>query len=379
MRIGNLLAIGLLAALAAVPPARAVTLTRAPAGHLKDGTPIEAFTLTSSSGLVARILTYGATLQSVMVPDRAGHLADVVLGYDAAAEYEDKPRYFGVTVGRYANRIAMGRFSIDGQAYQLPLNEKSASLHGGTRGFDKQVWRVIATKSDGPASVTLALSSPEGDSGYPGQLEVTTTYSLDEAGNLQIEFKATTTRPTIVNLTNHAIFNLAGEGSADGAMGQLLTIPASHFTPVDEALIPTGELRAVAGSVFDFRQPKLIAAGLRAGADAQIRLGHGYDHNFVIDKGLTAAPELSARLEDPHSGRVLEVLSTEPGLQVYSGNFLDGTVTGKGQHLYRMGDGLALEPQKFPDSPNKPDFPSARVDPEHPYQHVMVYRFWTSR
>ena len=377
MRTTGLFALGLLSALAATPSVHAVELTRAPAGRLKDGTPIEALTLSSGSGLSARILTYGATLQSVMMPDRTGRLADVVLGYDTAAEYEDKPRYFGATIGRYANRIAQGRFIIDDQTYQLPLNEASASLHGGTRGFDKQVWRVVATHSGKLASVTLALSSPDGDSGYPGQLDVTTTYSLDEAGNLQIEFRATTTRTTMVNITNHALFNMAGEGSHEGVTGQLLTIPASRYTPVDEALIPTGELRSVNGGVFDFRRPQLIAAGLRAGGDAQIRLGRGYDHNFVLDKGQTATPELSARLEEPGSGRVLEVLSTEPGLQCYSGNFLDGTVTGKREHLYRMGDGLALEPQKFPDSPNKPDFPSSRVEPTRPYHHVMIYRFRT--
>ena len=363
----------LAAALAA--PAAAASLERAPAGQLADGTAIEAFTLSNASGLSARVLTYGATLQSVLAPGRDGRLADVVLGYDSLAGYEATPRYFGATIGRYANRIAHGRFTLDGESFQLPLNEPGASLHGGTRGFDKLPWRVLATASGKAAVVTLGLASPEGDSGYPGALDVTVTYSLDDAGNLGIEFNAASTRPTVVNLTNHALFNMAGEGAPEGADNLLLTIPAARYTPVDAALVPTGELRPVAGSAFDFRAPRRIAAGWRDGGDAQLRLGRGYDHNFVLDKGQTATPQLCARLEDPRSGRVLEVLSTEPGLQFYSGNFLDGTVAGKHAHLYRMGDGMALEPQKFPDSPNQPSFPSARVDAAHPYHHVMTYRF----
>ena len=375
MRLTTSIRLGTLGSLAAwlALPAHAVQLERTSAGRLSDGGEVEAFTLTNSSGLSARILSYGATLQSVRMPDRHGVVADVVLGYDTAAEYEHTPRYFGATIGRYANRIGHGRFSLDGQEYQLPLNETGASLHGGTRGFDKQVWRVIEAHAGKVASVTLGLHSPDGDSGYPGELEATVTYALDDSGNLQIDFFATSTKPTVINMTNHALFNLAGEGSASGATLQLLTIPASHYTPVDAALVPTGELRDVAGSAFDFRKPRLIAAGLRDGRDEQVRTGRGYDHNFVLDKGETPTPGLSARLVDPLSGRTLEVLSTEPGLQFYSGNFLDGTVAGKSGHLYRMGDGHALEPQKFPDSPNQPAFPSARVEPGHPYHHVMVY------
>jgi aldose 1-epimerase len=305
-------------------------------------------------------------------------VADVVLGYDSLAGYEATPRYFGATIGRYANRIAHGRFTLDGESYQLPLNEPGASLHGGTRGFDKLPWKVLATASGKLASVTLGLTSPEGDSGYPGELAVTVTYSLDERGNLGIEFSATSTRPTVVNLTNHALFNMAGEGAPEGAGELLLAIPAARYTPVDAALVPTGELRPVAGSRFDFRQPLRIGAGWRDGTDPQLRLGRGYDHNFVLDKGMTATPQLCARLADARSGRTLEVLSTEPGLQFYSGNFLDGTVAGKAGHLYRMGDGIALEPQKFPDSPNQPAFPSARIDAAHPYHHAMVYRFTTA-
>lgn len=366
-------------ALIAATPLLAVTAERQPAGKLADGSSIEAITLSNGAGVSARILSYGATLQSVIAPDREGRRADVLLGYDDLKGYVETPNYFGVTVGRYANRIAGGRFTLDGRTYQLPLNDKTNSLHGGGKGFDKQVWKLVSVQSGPVAKAVLALSSPDGDSGYPGKLDVTVTYSLDEAGALTIAYEATTTKPTIVNMTNHAIFNMAGEGSPEGATGQMLTIPAAAYTPVNATLIPTGELRPVDGTVFDFRKPRRVADGIRDGRDQQIRFGQGYDHNFALDKGVTAKPELAARLEDPVSGRVLEVLSTEPGVQFYSGNFLDGTWLGKGGHLYRMGDGIALEPQKFPDSPNQPKFVSARVDPGKPYRHVMIYRFSISR
>lgn len=359
--------------------ALAAEASRAPAGTLADGTAVEVISLTNKQGISARILTYGATLQSLSMPDKHGKTADVLLGYDDLKDYVDHPNYFGVTVGRYANRIAGGAFSIDGKAYQLPLNDKTNSLHGGGKGFDKQVWKVASVKSGPVATLVLTLTSADGDSGYPGKLDSSVTYTLDEAGNLGIIFDAKTDKPTIVNMTNHAIFNLGGEGSPDGALGHLLTIPAKAYTPVDEALIPTGERKPVDGSVFDFRQPRRVADGIRDGRDPQIVFGRGYDHNWALDKGLTKTPELAARLEDPVSGRVVEVLTTEPGVQFYAGNFLDGTLVGKGGHLYRMGDGIALEPQKFPDAPNKPNFVSARVDPGKPYHHAMVYRLSVKR
>ncbi|WP_019053118.1 aldose epimerase family protein [Sphingobium xenophagum] len=359
--------------------ALAAEASRAPAGTLADGAAVEVISLTNKQGISARILTYGATLQSLSMPDKHGKTADVLLGYDDLKDYVDHPNYFGVTVGRYANRIAGGAFSIDGKAYQLPLNDKTNSLHGGGKGFDKQVWKVASVKSGPVATLVLTLTSADGDSGYPGKLDSSVTYTLDEAGNLGILFDAKTDKPTIVNMTNHAIFNLGGEGSPDGALGHLLTIPAKAYTPVDEALIPTGERKPVDGSVFDFRQPRRVADGIRDGRDPQIVFGRGYDHNWALDKGLTKTPELAARLEDPVSGRVVEVLTTEPGVQFYAGNFLDGTLVGKGGHLYRMGDGIALEPQKFPDAPNKPNFVSARVDPGKPYHHAMVYRLSVKR
>lgn len=357
----------------------AADATQAPAGTLTDGTPITAITLKAGNGVSAVILSYGATLQKLFAPDRAGRVADVVLGYDDLASYVDHPNYFGVTVGRYANRIADGKFALDGKTYQLPQNDGGNSLHGGGKGFDKAAWQIVSVKSGPTASVVLRHVSPDGDSGYPGKLTATVTYTLDEAGNLGILFEASTDKPTVVNMTNHAIFDMGGEGSPEGATGHRLTIPAARYTPVNAKLIPTGELKPVAGSVFDFRAARRVADGLRDGTDPQIVFGRGYDHNFVLDKGLTAKPELAARLEDPASGRVLEVLTTEPGVQFYAGNFLDGTLIGKHGHVYRMGDGIALEPQKFPDAPNQAAFTSPRVDPGKPYRHAMIYRLSTTR
>lgn len=374
---GTALALGILMAGAA--PAQAAKAERSDAGTLKDGTKVEAITLANGSGISARILTYGATLQALVAPDRQGRKADIVLGHATAADYEANHTYFGVTVGRVANRIAGGRFTLDGATYSVPKNNGANSLHGGGEGFDRANWNVARLASGPVASVVLTHHSPDGDMGFPGALDVTVTYSLDERGDLAIVFEAATDKPTIVNMTNHALFNLAGDGAPQGAMAHRLTIPASRFTPVDAGLIPTGEQQDVAGSVFDFRKGRVLADGLRNGTDPQIETGRGYDHNFVLDKGQTEAPELAARLEDPASGRVLEVLTTEPGLQVYTGNFLDGTVTGKAGHLYRMGDGIALEVQKFPDTPNQPRFGSVRVDPGKPYRHAMIYRLSVSK
>lgn len=353
-------------------------ITRASFGTLADGTPIEALTLSNARGVSARIITYGATLQALSGPDRSGKVADVLLGYDTLTGFVDTPNYFGVTVGRYANRIAGAAFTLDGKPYKLSLNDKTNTLHGGTRGFDKVAWKVVSV-DQAANRVTLGYTSPDGEEGYPGKLDVTVSYSLDADNALAIEFKASTDKPTVVNMTNHAIFNLAGEGSPGGILAHRLTISARAYTPVNATLIPTGELKPVAGTVFDFTRPRIVGADLRDGRDQQIVYGRGYDHNFALDAGLTTAPKLAARLEDPASGRVLEVLTTEPGVQFYSGNFLDGTLVGKSGHVYRMGDGIALEPQKFPDSPNQPKFPTARVDPGKPYRHLMIYRLSTAR
>lgn len=354
--------------------ASAASASREVFGKLADGTEIDAVTLHGGNGVSARIIAYGATLQQFEAPDRNGKTADIELGYDNLDDYVKRPNYWGSSIGRYANRIAGGKFTLDGKSYQLPLNDKTNSLHGGAKGFDQRVWQIASVEQGPAASVTFTLTSADGDQGYPGNLKATATYSLDDHGSLTIDYQATTDAPTVVNMTNHAIFNLAGEGGQHGVLGEKLTIPASHYTPVNAALIPTGELKPVAGTVFDFTKGRVLGEGIRDGRDPQIVAGRGYDHNFALDQGLTAEPKLAARLEDPASGRVLEVLSTEPGVQVYTGNFLDGTYIGKSRHVYRMGDGIALEPQKFPDSPNQPAFASARVEPGKPYHHRMVFR-----
>lgn len=373
VRRGTALALGLMIAAEAL----AGTAQRTSFGILPDGTLIEAVTLTNGHGIRARIITFGATLQALEAPDRSGQMADVALGYDDLVGYVEHPDYFGATIGRYANRIAGGRFSLDGRQFQLSQNDKENSLHGGAKGFDKRVWKILDLQGGPTPTVSLGLTSAAGDQGYPGSLTVTTTYSLDEAGNLGIDYSAVTDAATVINLTNHSIFNLAGEGCVDGLQGQQLTVPASHYTPVDAALIPTGELRPVAGTVFDFTHRRAINEGIRDGHDSQIIAGRGYDHNFALDSGLTRELKLAARLEHPRSGRVLEVWTTEPGLQVYTGNFLNGTLVGKRGHLYRMGDGIALEPQKFPNAPNEPRFASARLDPGSTYHHRMLFRIFT--
>ncbi|WP_432788084.1 aldose epimerase family protein [Novosphingobium rhizosphaerae] len=351
-----------------------IDVRREAAGKLADGTPIEAVTLTNASGVSARILTYGATLQALIAPDADGGLADIVLGHDSVEGYEQNRAFLGSTIGPYANRIAGGTFTIDGLAYRLSRNDGQNTLHGGHAGFDQAVWDIAAIIQGETGAVTLTHASPDGEGGFPGTVQAAVTYALDQVGDLTIAMRATTTQPTVIALTNHALFNLAGAGALQGAMLHRLTIPAGVFTPVDPTCIPTGELRPVDGTVFDFRRGRLLAEGLRDGRDPQIVIGRGYDHNFVLDKGTTAEPQLAAVLEDPGSGRKLEVLTTEPGLQLYTGNAYDGRILGKAGQLYRMGDGIALEPQRFPDTPNRPAFGSARLDPGQTYLHTMIYR-----
>ena len=343
-------------------------------GTLGDGRAVEAVTLGGEDGISARIITYGASLQALMAPDAKGVPIDVTLGHSTLQPYLVQPQYFGATVGRYANRIAGGRFTLDGRDYQVPVNNGANSLHGGDRGFDRALWEIV---DEAPGrSVTLRHVSPNGDQGYPGTLTATAHYAL-EGNELSVEYQATTDRPTVANLSNHAYWNLSGEGSAQGAMGHLLTIPADHYLPTDEGAIPTGEFRPVDGTAFDFRTARAVGDHVRDATDEQIRLGKGYDHNWVIDRDVAEAPRLLARLEDPFSGRVLETWSNQPGLQFYSGNFLDSTTIGKSNRLYRMGDAVALEPQKFPDTPNRPEFGSARLDPGEHYRNLILWRFST--
>jgi aldose 1-epimerase len=377
--LARLLAAGVMMAAITTGSAQAAQASRAPFGQTSEGQPVEAITLSNARGMTARIITLGATVQSITVPDRAGKTADVVLGYPTIEGYLKKPEYFGSTVGRVANRIAKGRFTLDGKTYQTPVNNGPNALHGGTKGFDKVVWRVTDVKSGPVASVTLSYTSPHMDQGYPGELQVTATYTLNEANELAVEYQAATDRPTVVNISNHTYWNLAGEGSASGAMNQLLTIPAEHYTPVDENLIPTGEIRPVAGTVFDFRTATPVGARVRDASDQQIVFGRGYDHNWVVSRDRTAEPRLMARVEDPESGRVLEVLSNQPGIQFYSGNFLDASVIGKAGRLYRQGDTIVLEPQMFPDTPNQPRFGSVRLDPGQTYRNLIIFRLSTAK
>ncbi len=364
----------------------AATVTRAPFGRLPDGGLVEALTLEAGRVRV-RILTLGATLQSILVPDRRGAVEDVLLGHDDITGYLARPDYFGATVGRYANRIAGGRFTLDGVLVELARNDGENTLHGGPTGFDRRLWSVEGVGDDsgegrdadpggvGRAVAVLSLDSPDGDQGFPGHVKARARFSLTPAGELSILYEARTDRPTVINLTNHAYFNLAGQGAPGGGLDALLEVPADHFLPVNAALIPTGALQSVAGGPFDFRTPKPPARDVRDGAEPQLVLARGYDHCFVLGRAPTPEARPVARLTHEASGRRLEILSNQPGLQVYSGNFLDGTLAGKSGRLYRQGDALALEPQLFPDTPNQPAFGSARLAPGETYRHEIIYRF----
>ncbi|HWT12546.1 MAG TPA: aldose epimerase family protein [Allosphingosinicella sp.] len=352
--------------------------SRAPFGSLPDGGIVEAITLGNDRGMRVRIISYGASIQSVIVPDRHEEMADVTLGYPTLEGYLSQPQYFGSTVGRVANRIARGRFTLEGTEYQVPVNNGVNSLHGGTQGFDKVNWTVVAVRDGAAPSVTLRYVSPHMDQGYPGTLTATATYSLDESNTLSVEYRATTDRTTLVNLTNHAYWNLGGEGSSRGAMDHLLTIPADHYSPTDAGAIPSGEFRPVEGTVFDFRRPTPVGKRVRDASDQQIAFGRGYDHNWVVAREVSREPRLVARVEDPHSGRVMHVLSNQPGVQFYSGNFLDATTTGKAGRIYRMGDAIVLEPQMFPDTPNRPEFGSVRLEPGQTYRNLIQFRFSTT-
>jgi aldose 1-epimerase len=353
----------------------AANATRAPFGALADGSKVEAVTLTNGAGMTAKIMTLGATLQSLIVPDKAGHKDDVVLGYDTAQEYLSHPDYFGASVGRYANRIAKGKFAIDGKSYTLVTNDGPNSLHGGTHGFDKRMWKIDSVSNGPEAKVVFSYVSADGEEGFPGEMKVTATYSLNEQNELKLEYRATTSKPTVLNLTNHSYFNLSGNDARD-VMGNMVTLHAAKFTSVDATLIPTGERRAVAGSPFDFRTPHRVGDRIRDARDQQIRYGRGYDHNYIVD-GAAGTLRPAAVVNDPVSGRTLEMQVSAPGIQFYTGNFLDGTFFGKGRHSYRQGDSICLEPGVFPDSPNHADFPTSRLNPGQAYVNTMVYKFST--
>jgi aldose 1-epimerase len=346
-------------------------------GTTSDGVAVQEYTLTNANGMEVRILTYGGTIRSVMVPDRNGEFANVNLGFDNIADYETMSPYFGCITGRYANRIARGSFVIDGQLYHLAQNNGPNALHGGIKGFDKVVWAAEEVDSDEGLAVRFSYLSPDGEEGYPGNLDVHVTYTLTDDDTILMDYVATTDKPTVVNLTNHAYWNLKGEG-AGTIDDHVLMIDADRYTPVDETLIPTGELAPVEGTPFDFREPTAIGERNRSNHE-QIVIGRGYDHNWVLNRPSFEDRTwmMAARLSEPTSGRVLEVWTEEPGIQFYAGNFLDGTIYGQAGEAFRQGDGLALETQIFPDSPNQDGFPDAVLRPDETYQTRTAYRFST--
>ncbi|MES2337026.1 MAG: aldose epimerase family protein [Pseudomonadota bacterium] len=349
-----------------------VTAQRDSFGTLPDGRDVARVTLTNRGGITATTIAWGAGLQALAMPDHAGDVADVCAGYDDLSGVLGDPWFMGASVGRVANRIAGGRFAIDGAAYVVPPNDGAHALHGGAAGFDRTLWDVVSV---GAGSVTFRLVSPAGDMGFPGTLTVTATYSLDADDRLTIDYRATTDAATIVNLSHHAYWNLAGGGTA---LDHELTVLADRYTPTDATAIPTGVLAPVAGTPFDFRTPTPIGARIRDARDPQIGFGRGYDHNWIVGDAVTQEPRPVARLVDRASGRGFELRSNQPGLQVYSGNYLDGSRIGKGGQLLRQGDAVALEPQGFPDAANQPAFPSIRLDPGAAYRNVIVYAFGVS-
>lgn len=347
------------------------SVTQASYGKLPDGTEVDVYTLKNKNGIVAKVMTRGATLIELRAPDKNGHFTDITLGYDTLEGWlsEGNP-YFGATVGRYANRIAKGRFTLDGKEYTLAINNDPNALHGGLKGFDKRIWEASIVAAKDGVGVKFTYQSKDGEEGYPGNLTATVTYTLSDNNELRLDYTAVTDKDTVVNLTNHTYWNLAGQGNI---LDHLLTLKASRFTPVDATLIPTGEIKPVAGTPMDFTTPTAIGDRVdQVGGDPT-----GYDHNYVLDSGGSKKPVLAAVVEDPKSGRVLRVLTTEPGIQFYSGNFLDGSITGKGGEVYEKHEGLCLETQHFPDSPNQPSFPSVVLKPGETYTHTTVFKFST--
>lgn len=337
-------------------------------GATRAGERVDQFTLENGTGIVAKVIEYGATLTSLEAPDPSGRVGPVVLGFDALPAYLDCGGYLGATVGRFANRIAGGRFSLGGCEYRLRCNQGRHHLHGGECGFDKAIWRGDATLGEGEVGVRFRHQSPDGDQGYPGELDVSVSYRLDRSGALRIDYSATADRATPVNLAHHSYFNLES-GGATPVLSHQVQIEADHYLVIDEDGIPTGELRSVAGTPLDFRSSRPIGAAIE---DLVASRG-GYDHTFAL-RPREAAPTLAARVTDPETGRILEVLTTQPGLQLYSGNFLDGSLIGRGGIAYKRWHAFCLEAQHFPDTPNQPSFPSAVLEPGEVYAHSVVYR-----
>lgn len=341
-------------------------------GRLPDGTKVYRWTL-ANGGTRMKVLSYGGIVQCLQTPDRHGRPANVCLGFDNLDDYLGATAFFGALIGRYGNRIAGGRFTLDGTVHRLSVNDGENSLHGGARGFDKRVWDVEPFTDASGVGLVLRYVSEDGEMGYPGTLRVKVTYTLTARGDWRIDYAAATDRATVVNLTHHAYYNLAGEGSGT-VLGHELTLAAGRYTPTDTTLIPTGELASVAGTPFDFRRTKTIGEDIRD-AHPQLVTAKGFDHNWVLDKGLTRTPEHCATLRDPGSGRTMRIATTEPGVQFYSGNFLDGTLAGPSGRTCRQSDGLCLETQHFPDSPNQPSFPSTVLRPGEVYRSATVHSF----
>src|SRR5215831_1191604 len=351
-----------------------ITVNKTTTKSTYQGKPVEMVTLKNKNGIELTAISYGGIITSLKVPDRSGKFADVVLGLDKLENYwaDPPPPFFGAIIGRYGNRIAKGKFALGGKTYTLATNNGPNHLHGGNKGFDKQLWAIATKDSPEGSSAIFTRTSPDGEEGYPGNLQVRVTYTLTDKNELVIDYHATTDKPTPVNLTQHSYWNLAGEGSGD-ILGEQLTINADRFTPVDDTLIPTGELASVAGTPFDFRQATAIGTRIDQNDD-QLKKGPGYDHNWVLNRQGTGL-EFAARLTDPKSGRTMDIATTEPGLQFYSGNFLDGTLKGKGGLVYGKRSGLCLETQHFPDSPNRPNFPSTILQPGKSYDSKTVITF----
>ncbi len=346
-------------------------VTRISFGKTPTGTEVSLYTLKNTNGMEAAITNYGGIVVSLKTPDKRGALADIVLGFDSLEGYTKQHPYFGALVGRYGNRIGGAKFSLGGKQYKLAVNNGPNSLHGGVEGFDKKVWDAVV--DDNTNSLILKYSSPDMEEGYPGKLDVEVTYTLTDNNELRIGYKATTDKETVLNLTNHSYFNLSGQGNGD-ILNHSIQIMSEKTTPVDATLIPTGELKDVAGTPFDFTAPHAIGERIDDAKDEQIKFGGGYDHNFVVD-GPMGTLRPAARVTEPTSGRVMEVHTTQPGVQFYTGNFLDGTLTGKGGKAYQKRYGLCLETQHFPDSPNQPAFPATTLKPGETYTSTTVYRF----
>jgi aldose 1-epimerase len=361
---------------ASPPPEKKATVSSAAFGELPNRSSVTIYTLTNANGVEVRTIPYGAIIVSVRVPDKAGRVDDVVLGFDRLDGYLGTHPYFGAIVGRYANRIAKGSFALDGQTYSLATNNGPNALHGGLKGFDKKMWTAELADNEGNVSVIYRVESPDGDEGYPGNVKVQVTYTLTRNNELSVEYEASTDKATPINLSQHSYFNLAGEGRGD-IRGHRLTIDADRFTPVDATLIPTGDQASVENTPFDFRRPTVVGARIDADEE-QLRHGGGYDHNWVLNRdrdGLIHA----ARLEEPTSGRTLDVSTTEPGLQFYAGNFLDGTIKGKSGRVYAKRSGLCLETQHFPDSPNHAGFPSTILRPGERFRSKTVFAFGVNK